>query len=136
MRISGGNLENTALNHYIGKDGLQRRNCAQAILCAFQETLDIQDDVIEKYSEFGTGRAPENKCGAIFAAEYVLELTDHVDQIQPLLNLFESEAGSVKCREIRHAKKMSCLGCVQNSARFLSEVILDERDLAENEEAI
>lgn len=129
-------MKYSALDYYIGKDGLRRRNCAQAILSAHQEALKLSDETINEFRQYGSGQAPENTCGAIYAAEYLLKLTDHEDRTEDLQVLFFTEAGSTKCQTIRQNKQLSCLGCVQNADCFVSEVIFGESDLSESEKVI
>lgn len=129
-------MEHSALNHYLGKDGLKKRNCAQAILCAYQEVLNISEEKIEEFQSFGGGKAPENCCGAVYAAEYLLNVSGHKSAVEDLKETFQNIVGTVKCKEIRESKKLSCLGCVQNSARFLQDIILERPDRLEEEKAI
>lgn len=121
----------SVLDHYIGKDGLTKKNCAQAIVCGYGERFGIDDELVVSFKAYGGGRAPEGKCGAVYAAEYVLEQLGHRDKVEALMSLFEKEAGSTKCRDIRHLKKLSCLGCVQEADLFLKGVLDAEADIPE-----
>lgn len=121
-------MVNLAVNHFLGKNGCTKMNCAQAVLCGFKEVLNISDELIESYGNFGTGHAPNNVCGAIFAAETILEMEQRTAAIEALKAYFTAHAGSVKCREIRAAKAMSCRGCVDNAARVVLETIFGEAE--------
>ncbi len=127
---------NTALENYLGKNGKTRKNCAQAVLCGFKEVLNISDETITEFGAFGTGRAPENLCGAIYAAEMVL--AQHSDQktVQQLRDYFVENAGSDKCRDIRGHKKMSCVGCVENAVKFVSNQLFGEAETCQTDLAL
>jgi hypothetical protein len=55
---------NTAKNHYLGKEGCKRMNCAQSVINAFKEKFDLKKETIELFKVYGAGRAPEGLCGA------------------------------------------------------------------------
>lgn len=129
-------MVNLAVKYFLGKDGLERKNCAQAVLCGFKDVLNISEEVIESYHKFGKGHAPENTCGAVFAAEYILESADKSAHINVLKEHFEENAGSFKCKEIRVAKKMSCVACVENSTRLVSDIIFGESASEESSSAV
>lgn len=109
---------NKAKNYFLGKDGIKRLNCAQSVICAFKEEYGIDEDMIEKFKEFGGGRAPEGVCGAYYAAKFVLEKSKSEKIVELSKNLTDL-AGSLKCTEIRANKKLSCLGCVEKASEFL-----------------
>jgi hypothetical protein len=112
-----------ALNHFLGKDGTEKKNCAQAVLCAFQEPLQIPDGIIESFKEHGGGRAPEGMCGAAYAAEFVLGMAGIVDENTNVVAHLETLAGSAKCKEIKAHKKLSCVNCVEQCTAYLSVLI-------------
>ncbi|MEI6437183.1 MAG: C-GCAxxG-C-C family (seleno)protein [Candidatus Omnitrophota bacterium] len=101
--------------HYIGKPGYQKLNCAQAVVRAFEDQFALSQDVVEKCATCGGGRAPDGECGALYAARVLLE-KDHPEQVRACENSLLSVAGSTKCKEIRAAKKLSCVGCVETVA--------------------
>jgi len=104
-------MEEKALNYYLGKNESPKYNCAQSVLACF--TDDIQ--LIEKFAEYGKGKAPENTCGAIYAA---MQLCKDKKTIE---DYFTNLAGSIKCQDIRASKKISCLDCVRLAARMSKE---------------
>ncbi|WP_010243917.1 C-GCAxxG-C-C family (seleno)protein [Acetivibrio cellulolyticus] len=110
---------NTAKNHYLGKEGYTRMNCAQSVISAFKEKYNLSTEAIEAFRNFGTGRAPEGLCGALYAAKYIFEKYAAVEKSIELEKYFFDQAGAVKCDEIRMRKKLSCLGCVEKCAEFL-----------------
>ena len=89
-------------------------NCAQAILKAYQEEFNISDSEIEDFRAFGGGRAKDGICGALFAAEKLLQERDSGS----IKNDFEKEVGSLFCKEIK-AKKFPCADCVRIADELL-----------------
>ena len=83
-------------------------NCAQAILKAWQDRLDISDQEIENFRQWGGGRAKNGECGALFAANYLLEKQGK----PPVSKEFIAQVGSAFCREIKRVNKVSCSRCV------------------------
>ncbi|MFZ5969292.1 MAG: C-GCAxxG-C-C family (seleno)protein [Bacillota bacterium] len=116
---------NTAKNHYLGRDGYKRMNCAQAIIYAFKDKFDIDESMVERFKPYGGGNAPEGACGAYYAAKHILEKNIDAGKTSELEKYFLEKAGAVNCREIRGAKKLSCLGCVEKCSEYL--VNLHER---------
>ncbi|HEX9058797.1 MAG TPA: C-GCAxxG-C-C family protein [Clostridia bacterium] len=108
--------KNKAGDYYLGKEGHNRMNCAQAVICAFKDIFGISDDTIEKFGEYGGGRAPDGLCGAYYAAKYILKEKEKCAELE---SYFLNEAGSIKCNEIRSCRRLSCLGCVEKSAEFI-----------------
>ena len=96
----------------------KRFNCAQSVLHAFQPHRNISDAEILQAKGLGGGRAEAGTCGALHAA---LLLTDAPAIRQKFRDAFVAAAGADTCREIRHAKRLSCLGCVQLATRLLAE---------------
>lgn len=111
---------NIAKNSYLGKEGITRMNCAQAVINAFKEKYDIDDDILEEFKSYGSGKAPEGMCGAYYATKYLLEKSDP-DKSAEFEQYFTDQAGSVKCHDIKANKKLSCLGCVEKSAEYLDQ---------------
>ncbi|MFH1347950.1 MAG: hypothetical protein ABIH22_04590 [Candidatus Margulisiibacteriota bacterium] len=105
---------NKAKKHFLGKDGHERLNCADAILKAFTELDSTAKEALCK----GGGRSPNGECGALCAAKYILKKHDP-EKVAELESFFVDLAGSKKCDEIRGLKKLSCLGCVEKAAEYL-----------------
>lgn len=112
---------NVAKNHFLGKEGFRRLNCAQAVASAFKEKYHLKEETLEAFRAFGSGRAPEGLCGAYYAAKYILEENETSGKADRLERYFLEEAGDIHCSRIRECKKLSCLGCVEKSAEFLEE---------------
>lgn len=112
-----------ALTHFLGKDGYEKKNCAQAVLIAFQEPLQIPDCIVDSFKEHGGGRAPDGICGAAYAAEFVLGMAGIVEEDTNVVQHLNTLAGSAKCKEIKSHKKLSCVGCVEACTDYLSVLI-------------
>lgn len=84
-------------------------NCAQSIAAAF-------DADPAPFATHGSGRAPGGWCGAAYAAA---QLSGNPDVVAAR---FQKAAGAVTCREIRQARALSCLGCVEMGAQLLKEL--------------
>lgn len=121
-------LANKAVNYYLGKSGESRKNCAQAVLCGFKEVFNISEATIEAFGGYGVGRAPEGICGALYAANFILEQQGSEEQKKELSVHMERLAGSLKCREIRANKQLSCVGCVEQSARFIELALIEKEE--------
>ena len=100
-----------ARNHYLGKENCPRLNCAQAVLAGF----DTPENIIDEFTLYGSGNAPDGWCGAAYATAYLLKNKAFVEKY------FTEKAGSVKCQEIRANKKLSCIGCVEKSAELVKD---------------
>lgn len=98
--------------------GADKLNCAQAILKTFQESYQVSDTLIKKHASSGGGRAEGNACGAIYAAT-ILE-NDRTIQ-KKLTDAFLKKAGSLKCREIRSSRSLTCHQCVGLTAELLEQ---------------
>lgn len=113
---------NNAKNHYLGKEGLVKLNCAQAIISTFQDKFNLKQDLVGVFEANGRGKAPGGLCGAYYAAQYILKQQDAREQLSALEEYFRGQAGALECQEIRRAKQLSCVGCVEKSAEFLARV--------------
>ena len=110
-----------AKKHYLGKDGHARLNCAQSVLVAFKEHFGIDEKTIAKYLSYGGGNAPEGRCGAYCAARHIIE-QKQPDKLREFETFFLNAAGSLKCKEIRQGRKLSCVGCVEKAAEFVEKL--------------
>ncbi|QNU67076.1 histidine phosphatase family protein [Ruminiclostridium herbifermentans] len=117
---------NSAKNYYLGKEGCQKMNCAQAVLCAFKNQFEIKENTIDVFRSFGGGNAPEGMCGAYYAARYILQNCSAENQLSELENYFLKHAGDLKCKEIRQGRRLSCVGCVEKNSEFLVDYLEKE----------
>ena len=95
-------------------------NCAQAVSKAFAKEYQISKDQIENYSKFGGGRATKGQCGAYFAAMQLLENTP--DFASEFSSRFQEKAKSIRCREIKSNKSMSCRNLVKLAGEILEDL--------------
>lgn len=112
-----------ATHHFLGSEGHEKKNCAQAVLKAFQHSLDIPENIVDSFQAFGGGRAPEGVCGAAFAAEFLLGMLDIDDSSVNAVEDLHKNAGSAKCKEIKAAGRMSCLDCVQSCTKYVEKAL-------------
>ncbi|MFZ5802404.1 MAG: hypothetical protein ACOY3K_04755 [Candidatus Omnitrophota bacterium] len=106
-----------AKNHFLGKDGHVRLNCARAVAEAFRNIFSPEPALLEHLAVSSGGRAPDGYCGAFYAAKRLLGPED--PRLAECEASFVKTAGSVKCREIKALKKLPCVGCVEIAARSL-----------------
>jgi len=83
-------------------------NCAQAILKGFQEQFNISDMEIDEYRAWGGGRAEGGVCGALFAAERLLNQVCEKSVSQE----FRESAGNILCSDIKKTS-VACVECVR-----------------------
>ncbi len=117
---------NKAKENYLGLNGCQRMNCAQSVLCAFKDEFKIDDDIIEKFRNYGGGRAPDGLCGALYAVKYIVnEKQLDKEKEAEIMDYFIKNAGALECSNIRNMRKLSCVGCVEKSSEFLEKLFLN-----------
>ncbi|MFA6358002.1 MAG: C-GCAxxG-C-C family protein [Candidatus Omnitrophota bacterium] len=107
-----------AKNHYLGRDGNSKLNCAQSIIKAYHDVFGLPEQEVNAFAAFGGGRAPGGRCGAYYAACHLASKKASYNQ-SLLEREFLSAAGSLKCKEIRSKKKLTCLGCIEKATEFL-----------------
>ncbi|MCK9572038.1 MAG: C-GCAxxG-C-C family protein [Candidatus Omnitrophica bacterium] len=113
-----------AKNHFLGKDGHVKLNCAQSVIKAYHDHFGVPAEEVDRFAGFGGGKAPEGRCGAYYAALYLSAKKNQI-KIDRLNEDFVRAAGSIKCKEIRSQRKLSCLGCVEKAADFLEGQKID-----------
>jgi hypothetical protein len=111
-------VKEKAKNNYLGLNGCQKVNCALAVSNAFCDNYPLDSKVIAELANCGRGSAPGGLCGAIYAAKIILDKYAP-DKSANLLEKFTTQTGSIKCTQIRSAKKLSCIGCVELAAEIL-----------------
>ena len=107
-----------AKDHYLGKNGCERLNCARSVVEPFRDRLALAPETLEHLASCGGGKAPEGYCGAIHAALMIAN-KEAPGKVQEIKDFFTQNAGSLKCREIKAHKKMLCLDCIGRAAEFL-----------------
>ena len=93
--------------------GEYRYNCAQAILKAYAPVVGAGKPCLDRFSQFGSGRAPGGECGALFAAKALVADGSAKKAVE---REFVEIAGTTKCRDIRKGRRVSCEQCVQTAA--------------------
>ncbi len=93
--------------------GEYRYNCAQAILKAYAPTVGAGEACLDRFSQFGSGRAPGGECGALFAARAIVADSNAKKEVE---REFVEVAGTTRCRDIRKGRRVSCEQCVQTAA--------------------
>ena len=88
-------------------------SCAQTIWAAYGSS----DDRLDEMKANSGGRAPENMCGALYAALQILP----EERRQSARENFAKLAGSTKCLEIKTKFKTPCQDCVKFAATLLEK---------------
>ena len=102
-------------------------SCSSAVLCAFSEMPGItEEEAKRKAAPFAGGKM--GKCGAVMAAEYILEEVYGKDNADGKISEFEKsfisrEKGSVMCKELRGKVPGSCRACVADAALILEKML-------------
>ncbi len=84
-------------------------NCAQSILAAWKDEFGIEDAEIGDFKNYGGGRAPDGVCGALFAANFLLNRKGLASATEH----FEKQVGFTTCRKIKGDAHVCCEQCVQ-----------------------
>lgn len=118
-------------------------NCSQALACAFCDEVGIDEKTMFALMEgFGRGMGDmQGICGAVSGAVAVLSMKNSsanpenpstkletYKKIQELKNKFKTKNGSDICCELKGitnktAPLRSCVGCVEDAAAILEEII-------------
>lgn len=101
-------------------------SCSQSVMCAFCDDAGISHDEARKIAApYSGGR--KIKCGAICAAELVLTAKYGEEDAPKLHAEFEQKffdkVGAINCRDIRSKNLRPCIGCVEESATILDEML-------------
>ncbi len=107
--------------------------CSAAVLCAFADDAGISEAEAKKAAApMAGGRM--GKCGAVLAAEYVLD-KKFGDASEPLKKEFEQRFTEMNqtlvCKELKGALTgkviRSCRGCVTDAAELLDDIIYNNQ---------
>ncbi|MBK9990151.1 MAG: redox-active protein [Verrucomicrobia bacterium] len=91
-------------------------NCAQAVLDAYQTVTGKHVATITDFKPFGGGRAPENECGALYAACQAAP-----DSATAIRTAFAQTAGATSCRMLKRELHFPCAECVALAAGLLQQ---------------
>ena len=89
-------------------------NCAQATACGLGH-----NELYAPLAEFGGGRAPGGRCGALHAAMLVAG----EPRTEAIRERFAAELGSEKCAELKRVLAVPCAKCVETAARLAEEFL-------------
>ena len=101
-------------------------SCSASVLMAYADKLGISESEAKTIAApFAGGRM--GKCGAVLAAEYVLEQLYGADSTK-MIEEYESkyisaDKGSVMCSDLRGKVPGLCRACVTDAARILEETL-------------
>lgn len=91
-------------------------NCAQSVLDAYQAVTGKYVARVADFKQFGGGRAPEDECGALYAACQAAPESAAV-----IRNAFAETAGATSCRVLKHELRFPCKECVSLAAGLLAQ---------------
>ena len=114
-------MKEEALKHFRQGKGY---NCAQTVYYSQIKHGAVCEKTMEELGQAGGGRAPDGLCGALYAAKLHLPEERKIE----IRTQFEEVGGSVRCRDIRKARKMSCHDCVAEAADFLEKNLGEKMD--------
>ncbi len=97
---------------------LERLNCAQSVLRAFQAPGQPCGETVRAASTAGHGLAAGGLCGALYVARQLAGTEVARERIS---SEFAAATGSTRCREIRRAGRVPCVECVRLATRLLVE---------------
>ncbi|MBT8342299.1 MAG: hypothetical protein HKP58_15145 [Desulfatitalea sp.] len=115
-------MDEKARNHFLGKKGHKKLNCAQTIVELFKDRFDfLSDETVKKFKKMGYGKAPEGQCGIVYAAKYIFEKQGRIDDSRLTEKYFIKIAGTTNCKELKKKKIPFCTECLVQTARFIQE---------------
>ena len=91
-------------------------NCAQAVLDAYQAVTGKHVAHVADFKPFGGGRAPENECGALYAACQAAP-----ESAAAIRAEFAKTAGATSCRVLKRELHFPCKECVALAAGLLEQ---------------
>lgn len=91
-------------------------NCAQSVLDAYQAVTGKHVAAIADFKPFGGGRAPDNECGALYAACQAAP-----ESAAGIRAAFAKTAGATSCRVLKRELRFPCKECVSLAAGLLQE---------------
>ena len=119
-------------------------NCAQSVVCAFEDKMDVDCNLMYKVSEgFGAGMGnAKNVCGALSGAVMLAGLfesngdTEHSSKAYTykksakITDLFREKCGAVDCCDIKGMKTgkptASCSECIKVAVESVGEVLFSK----------
>ena len=99
-------------------------SCSQSIMCAFCDEAGMTQDAAAKFAApYSGGKAI--KCGALYAGELVLKAKfgENTPLVAEIDKKFQDKVGAMNCREIRSKRLRPCVGCVEDAATILEDML-------------
>ncbi|MBO6230464.1 MAG: C_GCAxxG_C_C family protein [Ruminiclostridium sp.] len=103
--------------------------CSAAVLCAFSDEAGLSEQEA-KQAAMPMAGGKMGKCGAVLAAEYVLEKklgSDAVSAKAEFEKRFTEMNRTLMCKELKGALTgkiiRSCRGCVTDAAEILADIL-------------
>ena len=99
-------------------------SCSQSVMCAFADDVGLTQEEAKKIgAPYSGGR--KIKCGAVCAGGIILakKFGDDSDKIAQFEQKFLDNVGAINFRDIRSKNLRPCIGCVEESATILEEMI-------------
>ena len=111
-----------AVEHFIGREGTERLNCAQSVAAVFADEGGFTEKEFAELAGYGYGGAPQGCCGSAYAAMAILAKVG-ADKVEQFKNDFNAYALSLNCKEIREMKKISCVRSVKKAAELVDSLL-------------
>lgn len=92
-------------------------NCAQAVVEAFELSTGRSVGLLAEFKPYGGGRAPDNECGALYAACQCLPT-----HAASLREEFAEALGAGQCRRLKRELRVPCDTCVETAAVLLARL--------------
>ena len=123
-------------------------NCSQAVLCAYADLFGLDKDIAYRMAEpFGRGNGDRSgMCGALSGALMAAGLAvsegieskggknETYDLSAEIISRFGEMNGSVICRDLKGMDTgkplRSCMGCIEDAARILQELVIEDFQMA------
>ena len=112
-----------AIDGYLGLNNQKRLNCVQTILGAFKDAGKfnfVDEQMIDSFSSFGGGRAPEGVCGAYYSAVQLLSKVQDFEAVKKFETEFFEKFKTSKCKDLK-ANKISCIDAIGFCGEFLEK---------------
>ncbi len=114
----------------------QGMNCAQAVACAFEDMVDVDQDTLLAMTQafgVGIGATMEGTCGAIVGASMIIGFAEKegrpvaMQKAGNLLKEFKDQNKAVTCRELKGIDTgivlRECNDCVKDAAEILDRYL-------------
>ena len=100
-------------------------NCCQSVVMAYADRLPIEaKDAMNVSAPFGRGLAGTREvCGCVSGMAMVCGLTEHTDQVRPLIEKFREDNGDIVCGRLLQMGKRPCNEMVAYAAGLLSDIV-------------